>query len=305
MHERHPGLMADTFQERYGQSVRCLICARPARRGATLCAQCKAALRRARHTPNVKTEYLPQGPVVRTDTRRSIERKSPYSRAARRASRAAAPALGGWGTYATIIAFGLAVCLTGYIAMGDADRLVLARSTAAAPAALPAGVPAEARDAPVTKNRSPMPSLAVDELPASSRATESETPYDTGADEHVAIFESLVPAPRAVPDRKPAREGKGSRPAVAAQFAANARNAGAKRPAPAVAFAPAAVATAALPDAIAADRFAQYAYALARCERENVIAGLVCKELARLEYCDGEWGVAPQCPAAVASLNTR
>ena len=56
---------------------------------------------------------------------------------------------------------------------------------------------------------------------------------------------------------------------------------------------------------MAPDRVAQRAFALARCERENVIAGLVCKERARLQYCEGDWGVAPECAAAVASLNTR
>jgi hypothetical protein len=65
------------------------------------------------------------------------------------------------------------------------------------------------------------------------------------------------------------------------------------------------VASTALPEPIAPDRFAQFAAALARCEGENVIAALVCKERARLQYCEGEWGVAAQCPAAMASLNTR
>jgi hypothetical protein len=56
---------------------------------------------------------------------------------------------------------------------------------------------------------------------------------------------------------------------------------------------------------VAPDRWAQLSSALSRCERENLIAGLVCKERARLQYCEGEWGTLPQCPAAVASLNTR
>ena len=300
--------MADTFQERYGQSVRCLICARPARRGATLCAQCKAALRRARHSPNVTTEYLPQAPRLRTDTRRSMERNSSHPRAARNAPRAAAtPALGGWATYVTLIAFGLAVCLTGYLAIGDNDRFYVGRSAATAPAAPPSRAPIEAREDAVAKTpRSPMPSLAVDAMPASSLAIDSETSYDTVADQHLAIFEALAPAPRAIPDRKAARERKASKGAGAA-VEANGRNAGGRFPAAAVALVPVlpvAVATPP-PETIAPDRFQQFASALGRCERENVIAGLVCKERARLQYCEGEWGVAPECPAAVASLNTR
>src|SRR5436190_1426161 len=163
-------LMADTFQERYGQSVRCLICARPARRGATLCAQVKAA--------------------------------------------------------------------------------------APAPAAQPAPLADEARDATVAKSRPAMPSLAVDDVPASSRATDSQASYDTVGDEHVAIFQSLAPAPRAIPDRKAAREGKDSKQAVAPRRAANARNGAAALPPLAVAPTPAAVASTALPEPIAPDRFA-------------------------------------------------
>ena len=301
--------MADIFQERYGQSVRCLICARPARRGATLCAQCTAALRRARHRPNVKTEYPPQSPVARTDTRRAMERKTPYSRAARRARAAAAPALGGWGTYATIIAFGLAVCLTGYLSMGDNDRFYAGRSAATAPvAAAPAGPPAprpaEAKKDAAAMTASAMPSLGIDAEPPSPLAAGSDASFGGIAHGHVAIFESLAPAPRATPDRKAAREGK-AKHGVAARLAAKARNAGAEFPAPAAAPVPVAVATPALPESMAPDRVAQRAFALARCERENVIAGLVCKERARLQYCEGDWGVAPECAAAVASLNTR
>jgi len=294
--------MADTFQERYGQSVRCLICARPARRGDTLCAQCKAALRRARHTPNVKTEYLPQGPVARTDTRRSTERKTPYSRAARRARAAAAPPLGGWGTYATIIGFGLAVCLTGYLSMSDNDRFYAGRSDATAPVATAtAGPPAAATAGPPAAATAGPAAVA----PAGPLATAAGSNASFGgvADEHVAIFQSPALAPHGIPDRKAAREGKGSK--RGARVATNARNMGAEFPVPAVTPVPAAVATPSLRESIDADRVAQLASALNRCERENVIIALVCKERARLQYCEGEWGVAPECPAAVASLNTR
>jgi hypothetical protein len=301
--------MADTFQERYRLSVRCLICASPARRGATLCAQCTAALRRARQTPNVTTEDLPPARAARAGIRRSSERHSSYSRAARRASRAApTPALGGWGTYATIIAFGLAVCLTGYLAIGDNDRLYVGRSAAVASAAPPSPAPAEAReDAGGKTARSPMPSLAVDAVPASSLATDSEVAYDAVTDEHLAIFESLA-APRTVPDRKAAQQGKGSNDRGVTRIAANARKPGGRSPVAAVAAmraVPVAVAAPPSAEPTAPDRFEQLAFALGRCEHENVIVGLVCKERARIQYCEGEWGVQPQCPVAVVSLNTR
>jgi hypothetical protein len=53
------------------------------------------------------------------------------------------------------------------------------------------------------------------------------------------------------------------------------------------------------------DRQQSLAAALSSCERENAIVGLFCKERARLQYCDGQWGAAPQCPVGVASNNTR
>jgi hypothetical protein len=283
--------MADILQEGYTQSVRCLICARPARRGATLCAQCKAAVRRARHTPNVKPEYLPHAPVVRTDARRSVERNHSHTRPARRTTRATvAPPLGGWGTYATIIAFGLAVCLTGYLAIGDNERAFYLSRTAAPPTAS-TDTPEDA----AAKARPPMPSLAADPDP----------PYEAVADEHLAVLESLTPALRTNPDRKPARDGGSAKDANVAQGVTEARDVSTQVPLPAVAPLAVAAAPAALAEPVAPDRWAQLSSALSRCERENLIAGLVCKERARLQYCEGEWGTLPQCPAAVASLNTR
>ena len=52
--------MAVTSIAAESSSTRCAICARPARRGATLCAQCKAAVKRARQVPSVHAEFLPQ-----------------------------------------------------------------------------------------------------------------------------------------------------------------------------------------------------------------------------------------------------
>ena len=53
------------------------------------------------------------------------------------------------------------------------------------------------------------------------------------------------------------------------------------------------------------DRLQLLAAAVARCERENVLVGLFCKERARLQYCEGQWGDAPQCPSVALSKNTR
>lgn len=277
----------------YTQSVHCLICARPARRGATLCAQCKAALRRARHTPSVDPGDMPHSPVVRTEARRAAERNSSHSRPTRPASRAGAPLsapLGGWGTYATIISFGLAVCLTGYLAIGENGRPFSAARTAELTSA------PTARVEPRENSATLVPSVSA----------EAESSYELVADEHIAIFESLADAPRVVVPRKVARgssDGKRAT-ATAAMLARDLRT-----ETLAVLATPAVMAVAATSPAASqpqdSERWQQFLSALSRCERENVITGLVCKERARLQYCDGEWGGSPQCPVAVASLNTR
>ncbi len=291
--------MADALPERFTQSIRCLICARPARRGATLCAQCKAALRRPRHIPSDKPAALmPSRPVVRTEPRRLVQRKNPYSRAVRGASRAAAPpALGGWGTYATIIAFGLAVCLTGYLAIGEGERASYAGGAAGVSAA-----PAEPREDTTAKASDDASAPA----PAPSLVVEAEPSYEAISDEHLSIFESLSPVSRATQGGKLARatrSAKGANATVAATTAHKRREA-TRDVATASATAPTATPVA-LVELAVSDRWERYLSELSRCEQENVIIGLVCKERARLQYCEGEWGAAPECPVAVASRNTR
>ena len=53
------------------------------------------------------------------------------------------------------------------------------------------------------------------------------------------------------------------------------------------------------------DRWQLLTAAMSRCERENVLVGVVCKERARLQYCESHWGDAPQCPSSGPSNNTR
>jgi hypothetical protein len=45
------------------------------------------------------------------------------------------------------------------------------------------------------------------------------------------------------------------------------------------------------------ERWAGMNAALAACSQENFIAGVLCTERVRLEYCDGFWGQVPQCRA--------
>ena len=289
------------MDEGFTPSAHCLICSRPARRGATLCAHCKAAVRRARQTPSVKRDDLSHSQVRRTEVRRCVERKSAHPRAARRVSRAApTPGLGGWGIYATIIAFGLAVCLTGYLAIGESERNFYLGRGPVTPIAQP-----DARDDGVAKAEARVEMAAKDAADAPMLAVDTDVSFDAVAEEHLAIFESLTPAPlRANPDRKAARAGNGTRYAKAAPGMMDARNAGIQSSPLPASIVPAA-APAAWAEMVAPDRWQLFASAQLSCERENVITGFVCRERARLQYCDGEWGEAPQCPLAMLSLNTR
>jgi len=289
---------ANVMQQGFAHSAHCLICARPARRGATLCAQCKSALRRARQTPNLQRGDLPHASVVRTDVRRCAERKSAHPRAARRASPVGpTPGLGGWGIYATIIAFGLAVCLTGYLAIGENERNTYLGRGAVTPVAQPV-----TREDGVAKADARVDTAAAD---TSDFTVVTEPYYEPVAEAHLAIFESLTPAPLgANPDRKAARAGNGKKYANPPPGAIAAGNASRPTPFP-DATVLAGAAPAAWAEMVAPDRWQLLVGAQMRCEREGVITGLVCMERARLQYCDGEWGEAPQCPLAMLSLNTR
>jgi hypothetical protein len=158
---------------------------------------------------------------VRTDVRRCAERKSAHPRAARRASPVGpTPGLGGWGIYATIIAFGLAVCLTGYLAIGESERNFYLGRGAVTPVAQP-----DAREDSVAKADA-RADTAAKVADMSDLTVVTEAFYEPVAEEHLAIFESLTPAPlRANPDRTAARAGNGKRYAPAAAGAIDAVNA--------------------------------------------------------------------------------
>jgi hypothetical protein len=272
--------MANAVLPKESSAVRCAICARPALRGAPLCAQCKAAVERARHVQRVHAEFLPHR-MVAADSGPVPGAFAPSGRA--RADQAGIGA-GGWGTYATLVAFGIAVCLTGYIALGELEEAssALHDSVASHPAS-----PKRGPDADVVA----APAPAVEE-PA--------TPAHADASEGAARIE---PGTRGPAERRSVREAKqvGSIIASSASDAASepvpAQDAG-----PAPAPAPQVVQEAPAP---VPDRQQLLAVALSQCERENAVVGLFCKERARLQYCDGQWGAAPQCPVGVASNNTR
>jgi hypothetical protein len=44
---------------------------------------------------------------------------------------------------------------------------------------------------------------------------------------------------------------------------------------------------------------------IARCGRENFIAGVICEQRVRLQYCEGYWGQAAQCPSGINNDHGR
>jgi hypothetical protein len=234
----------------------------------------------------VLSEFLPH-PSAAPDRGSNPELgEASVSSGGRAAARPAArPVLGGWGTYATLIAFGVGVCLTGYFALGELDdaanlsRALNSTSTAAA-------VPGTA-----APSRPPLPSLAVDDTARSDPADANDAQLSSAA---------TVPA-----DKRPVRESKKEiqpLPAFDPSYTIAEPIAPPPSAAEAVVVPPPVVAE---PEPAAPDRWQLLASATSRCEREGLIAGLLCKERARLQYCEGYWGTVPQCTASAASSNTR
>jgi hypothetical protein len=273
-------------------SIKCRICGRMAPRGAKLCEQCKLALKRARQVPTVVTQFLPlaiSGPVSHGRDR-GHRRASP----ARSAHRFAAPSVPGstWGVCAAIVIFGLALAATGYFAVqeikDDPDR--------AGVAAVPFHEPvAEPRSAPATE--------PTETLVLRAPIERNETARDAYAGAARALPPALT-APKpvsriAVADTKAARPGMPSsdaRPQTPSgkSGAAQGPTYAARVSTPMANVAPAAIGD----EPSAPDRWQAMSVELARCSRENFIAGVLCDERARWQYCEGYWGQVPQCPAA-------
>jgi hypothetical protein len=279
-------------------STRCAICARPARRGDRLCAECKTAVKRARQVPSLQTALLPRAGTSIIASRHP----GPGGRQAVQAQRAVRSPLpwvpGGWGTYATLVAFGAAVSITGYFAT---DRQEEASSRER--------VAQTARTASVMAMRDERWARAQSPVSPSSAAAEGNSD-----DEAIAQIEWTPPqsppvhVPGASPVRKPLRDARS-----AGEEARRPIESRSPDPVPPPAPIPAgeilaASRTAPAPEAQAtppSDRRQVMAAALSRCERENFLAGFVCKERAWLQFCDGQWGEVPQCPSGVRSNNVR
>jgi len=278
-------------------STRCAICARPARRGDRLCAQCKTAVKRARQVPSLPAGLLPRAgaSAVASGLPGAGEARAVQ---ARRAVRSALPAVpGGWGTYATLVAFGAAVSITGYFATDKQEQASIRERGAQA---MRTASVAELHGERGPRAQPAMPSSAAAEGPS--------------WDEAIAQIEWTLPqtlpahSQGAAPGRKSPRNARSAGSESPLPIAARNSNAEPQR-APIVAGETVAVARSApAPETQttpASDRRQVMAAALSRCERENFLAGFLCKERAWLQFCDGQWGEVPQCPSGVRSNNTR
>ena len=289
--------MAATSMAVGSSSTGCAICARPARRGDRLCPQCKTAVKRARQVPSLQAALLPRAGASLVAGRHpgaGEGRAAP----ARRAVLSALPAIpGGWGTYATLVAFGAAVSITGYFATDQQEEAAIRERGSQA-----------ARTASVMEMRNESAAPAQPPVPSSAAAE------GFSWDEAIAQIEWTLPrspqanAPGASPGRKSLHDARNA--GDEARRATDARSPDPEPPPAATAAGETAAVSGAAPAPEAqpapnSDRRQVMAAALSRCERENFLAGFVCKERAWLQFCDGQWGEVPQCPSGVRSNNAR
>ena len=282
-------------------SVKCRICGRPGLRGAKLCGECVAAVKRARDVNTIASQFLPQpGPGAHPSLLPRAPRSTVRRHSSRRAWIPSRPA--GWGVLAAFIAFGAAVAATAYLAVQEiAEDGLKGRMAPAAmdPAATRANAPQTTIEAPPRTTGAPAPESA-----ATPRAPRPESIVPPPVEVSPAIAEPpqpthTTPLPqRPVVPRKAATEN-GKKPLARASSAASAESAGDRRMTTA---APEPVevvrAPAPAPDPPVPDRWETMSAALAACSRESFLAGVMCTERVRYQYCEGYWGQVPQCRAA-------
>ncbi len=250
----------------------CSICGRGAMPGAKLCAQCKAALKRARH------ETVSQLEPLRRGTSGASGRRTPRPDRAANERRRNGPAGSSLRSFprrlrlpAMVVALGVAIVVAGYF--GTPWQSAGAAHDESSLTGAPSSPPAQQVVATVE--------------PVADRTSQSASPVEASP--------ATPPQPKPTATRGPAK-------------AASAR----PEPAPpAIAFAdfesaiePRAPPTTPEPPPVREtppDRWQLLADALVKCESETFLANVVCVQRARWQYCDGHWGKVPQCPAMNSS----
>ena len=297
----------------------CTICGRPRLPGGKLCAQCKAALKRARQVTVSQLEPLPGVKLcaqckatLKRARQATVSKLEPLPRGAkgaakRRSAKTGAPtgprlaaptaplrseSRGRLRPAVALVALGAVVCAGGYFgnqlpSAGGLQSVVSASETsvrsatpsAAALSVLPAAEPA---------------------LPAAQR-------------EPARVTDGVLPPaqpspglPANSPAAKPASNAGLSKTAAkrstdAVQVAAEPSIArfGAAMESDAVAAAPSSMPAPPPQETPPPDRWQSMSDAIARCGGEGFLAAVICEQRARLQYCDGHWGQVAQCPGGI------
>ena len=272
----------------------CTICGRPTLPGGKLCAQCKAALKRARQVTVSQLQPLPrraQGAAKRryakigAPTGPTLAAPTAFPRPESRGRLRPAVAL---------VALGAVVCAGAYfgtqlLSAGGLQSVVFASGTPAgsttpAPAALsvlPAAEPALREPARGAEGVLP-PAQPSNGSPANSPAAKRAS--NAGLSKTAA-----------------------KRSADAVQVAAEPSSArvGAATEADAVAAAPSSMPAPPPPATPPPDRWQSMSDAIVGCGGEGFLAAVICEQRARLEYCDGHWGQVAQCPGGIRNEYPR
>ena len=277
-------------------AVICRICGRPSLRGAKLCDECVAAVKRARHMSTLTSEFLPHRPGRSAHPPLRAPRSSSRPRATRLSWLPTKP--GAWGVFIAFTLFGAAVVGTAYLAVQEiseqGSKGQIAPSaidpSVARMSILPQAPDATARTA----------GSAATESPAIERSATSPGPAEVPAEVSPAVVDSpqATPLPDKHMPRKAATENR-KKPSTRAAPAASGETGGESIAAtaatePAKVVAPPAPA----PEPPIRDRWERMNAALATCTSETLLAGVMCTERVRYQYCEGFWGQVPQCRAA-------
>ena len=285
--------------------ARCRICGR-ASHGAKLCDQCVAAVKRARHVRTITSEFLPQsGPGGAASPKVAAQRSSRRRRSERWSWLPAKP--DGWILLIAFGLFGAAVGATGYLAIEEIAERARAMGMPGAADAAALRVPTSMDPAASLSNVAPAAEVASAD-PAPDEVTPAGVP---GSDVESVVAEPVPPtllreksAPRrSATESRPAKSAA-AKPRTASAPAADAGaidapNASAQPSAPVIASA------AIAPEPQVPDRWETMSAGLASCARESFLAGVVCAERVRHQYCEGFWGQVPQCRAATRPGTSR
>lgn len=263
----------------------CQICGRRSEPGAKLCPDCRAARKRA-YDATITQPLLAlagAGTVSRTLARLRRPDNSPEAKARRAARKAKAAAQAGptaaasqaaatpWHFSRSILwaVLAIGVVIAAIAGWHLPTRAPEAPDAGATSSTIPASLPPPVTDAEPARINPPAASAPA-QLPALPTIVERELVPHAPAAVKPIPSKRVIPSPKVV---TPAPEPPAEVEIVKAQ------------PAPAP---PA-------PQPVRVDPWQQMSEAIARCPA-GFLGRVVCEQQVRLQYCEGQWGKAPQCP---------